>query len=380
MQLRKPQPASKRVPRGITLLELLLALGLTGVIMVVISIAIDLHLRTFNTRRANVEESQLARALLRHIAKDLRSTVWYEPIDLTGVQQISVTEEVAELLESVDGAGGALEDGGDSAPGGDTGRDDTGRDDTGGGDTGGDTGGGDMGDDTGMLDDGGLLGDMGLDMGVTENNVDIAGAIEPTSVPGLFGNQFELRVDVSYLPRADQYDMSAMNPADTGGVRDMTSDVKSVSYFLQTSDEADPAAMLSGSAISGIAGLARRQQDRAVTAWASDSGGLEAADHSGALLAPEVNYLEFRYFDGLDWYTEWDSEQMEGLPVAVEITIGMDPAGGVDPGTLDVGEQTDLAMEDTEEHKYRMVVHLPVAKPAELEEMSEMDLMGDLGI
>ena len=157
------------------------------------------------------------------------------------------------------------------------------------------------------------------------------------------------------------------------------SDVKSVSYFLQSSEEADPSAMLSGAALSGIAGLARRQQDRAVTAWASNSVGLDSTDHSGALLAPEVNYLEFRYFDGLDWYTEWDSEQMESLPVAVEITIGIDPAGGVDAATLDVGEQNDLALEDMEEHRYRMVVHLPMAKPAELE-MSEMDLMGDLGL
>jgi hypothetical protein len=221
---------------------------------------------------------------------------------------------------------------------------------------------------------------MGLETGITENNVDIAGTLEPTSVPGLFGNQFELRVDVSYLPRADQYSVAAADPTDTGGVRDVTSDVKSVSYFLQSSDEADPDTVLSGAASSGIAGLARRQQDRAVTAWASDNSGLESADPSGTLLAPEVNYLEFRYFDGLTWYTEWDSEQMESLPVAVEITIGIDPAGGVDPAKLDVGQQNELALEDIEEHRYRMVVHLPVAKPAELEEMTELDLMGDMGV
>ena len=46
----------------------------------------------------------------------------------------------------------------------------------------------------------------------------------------------------------------------------MTSDVKTVAYFLQSSEDADPSATLSGAAISGVAGLARRQQDRAVTA------------------------------------------------------------------------------------------------------------------
>jgi hypothetical protein len=196
-------------------------------------------------------------------------------------------------------------------------------------------------------------------------------------VPGLFGNQFELQVDISRLPRADEYEAAATD-ATVSQVRDIPSDVKTVAYFLQTSEEATSDEVLPGAAVSGIAGLARRVQDRAIVSFEAQGGTLDAANHSGTLLAPEVNRLEFRFYDGTSWYTEWDSEQMESLPVAVEITVGIDPAFGADPTTLDATAASDAALEESQENLYRMVVHLPVAKPAELEEMTEMDLMGDM--
>jgi len=94
-----------------------------------------------------------------------------------------------------------------------------------------------------------------------------------------------------------------------------------------------------------------------------------------------VNYLEFRYFDGLEWQIEWDSQEMGGLPVAVEITIGIDPAGGKDPETLDATEVNDLALADMSEFLYRLVVHLPAAQPTALDEESlDMGGMEGLGL
>ena len=369
---RRSRPA-----RGLSLLELMLSLALSGVVMVVISMAIDLHLRTLERGRADVERAQLARALLRHIARDLQSTVWYEPIDLNGIQNLAISTDAADLLDAVDSVqGDDANQGDDSTADGGTGG---GAESAGSGDPGGMAGGGsdDLGSDLLGGDD--LTGDLGLteESGVTENNADIAGSIEPTSVPGLFGNQYELQVDISRLPRADDYDAASSDPSATGVV-DVPSDVKTVAYFLQTSEEATSDEVLPGAAFSGIAGLARREQDRAITSWSAQDGSLDTADHSGTLLAPEVNRLEFRFFDGMSWYTEWDSEQMESLPAAVEITIGIDPAFGADPATLDARTAMDVALEESEENVYRMVVHLPAAKPAEAEEMSDMDLMGDL--
>ena len=87
---------------------------------------------------------------------------------------------------------------------------------------------------------------------------------------------------------------------------------------------------------------------------------------------PEVNYLEFRYWDGSSWYSEWDSEQMGGLPTAIEITIGIDPAAGRNPEELDVKAANELAAADMNEYMYRLTVHLPVAKPLVTDESAEM--------
>ena len=77
-----------------TLLEVLLALGLTGVVMVVISMAIHLHLITVDTRRADIEQAQVARGVLQHIAADIRNTVWYEPLDMSSLADMTAETNV----------------------------------------------------------------------------------------------------------------------------------------------------------------------------------------------------------------------------------------------------------------------------------------------
>jgi type II secretion system protein J len=44
------------------------------------------------------------------------------------------------------------------------------------------------------------------------------------------------------------------------------------------------------------------------------------------VLCRHVRALNFRYYDGLRWYEDWDStEQLDALPVAVEVTLEMEP-------------------------------------------------------
>ncbi len=61
--------------RGFTLLELLLALLISGVIFGALGMFIDLQLRTVDSTRTEVEQAHQARALLRLIADDLRCAV-----------------------------------------------------------------------------------------------------------------------------------------------------------------------------------------------------------------------------------------------------------------------------------------------------------------
>ncbi|MBC8876807.1 MAG: prepilin-type N-terminal cleavage/methylation domain-containing protein [Planctomycetes bacterium] len=339
----------KSVPRhrGVTLLELMLALALTSLVIVVIGMAIDLHLNALNIERTNVQETMVARAVLRTMANDLRNAVLYEPIDLSGVQEMVAGAD----LDSMDLGGETQEATGDRESTGDAGGS-------------GDASGMEEADAMGMEEMG-----LGLDETALSNTADIAGTLEPTGVPGLFGNQYELQVDVSHLPRVDQYE-AALSAMAEGLTPDIVSDVKTVAYFLNTDESSMVNVGMADTPMAVGSGIVRRQMDRAMTSFSAQSGTLDPSSGGGDLLAPEVNYLEFRYFDGLEWQFEWDSEEMGGLPVAVEITIGIDPTGGQDPGTLDATEANDLAMADMSEFMYRLVVHLPAAQPTALDEES----------
>jgi hypothetical protein len=334
--------------QGVTLLELLLALALTSLIVVVIGMAIDLNLNALDIERTNVRETLVARAVLRTIANDLQNAVLYEPIDLSGVQEMVAGADLGGMDLSGDAQGSSGDASGDRGSSGDSPDASSG-------------GGLDASDIAGL--------DLGLDETMSDNTLDIAGTLEPTSAPGLYGNQYELQVDVSRLPRVDQYEAALAATAE-GSVPDIVSDVKTVAYFLHTDESMPVNVGLADTPTAIGSGIVRRQMDRAKTSFSAQDGTLDPSAGGGDLLAPEVNYLEFRYFDGLEWQTEWDSEQTGGLPVAVEITIGIDPASGEDPETLDVTEASDLATADMSEFLYRLVVHLPVAQPTALDEES----------
>jgi len=67
------RPAARR--SGFTLLELILALSFTAVVLAIVSTAVSIHLRVLDRGRVEVEEAQLARALLHRVADDLRRAV-----------------------------------------------------------------------------------------------------------------------------------------------------------------------------------------------------------------------------------------------------------------------------------------------------------------
>ncbi len=64
---------------GYTLLEVILALALTVVVLGLVGVGIHVHLAVAAKSREQVEEAQLARALLQRIADDLRNAVPFQP-------------------------------------------------------------------------------------------------------------------------------------------------------------------------------------------------------------------------------------------------------------------------------------------------------------
>ena len=102
-------------------------------------------------------------------------------------------------------------------------------------------------------------------------------------------------------------------------------------------------------------GLVRQVVSRASSRWASISGDYTDSENAAQLLAPEVVAIEFAYFDGFEWFSEWDSETSGGIPMAVEIALAIQ-SPTISANDANAGLST-----------YRLVVHLPGAEPYEEE-------------
>jgi hypothetical protein len=191
-------------------------------------------------------------------------------------------------------------------------------------------------------------------------------AAAPDMVVGLYGSAGQLQFDISRLPRVDQY-QAVVSSNSQLGVVDIPSDIKTVTYFLRSSDSAaessGPVNALSGgpqpSTTGQGSGLMRRELDRAVSVWAEGNGSTSATYADAQMLAEEVTSLQFQYFDGTQWLADWNSDEAGGLPTAVEIIMA------IQPGLADAAAESDSAAPLPPAQIFRQVVHLPIAKPIE---------------
>ena len=323
-------------------MELLISLVLTGVVLVLISTAMDLHLRALDRQRATAEEGQLARSLLQRIGNDLRNAVQFSTIDM---------EEGLGGLDSgalMNLATGAIASG-------------------------------DI--DLADVNIGAMLGGGSEPEEPTSSYTpDLVSNLEPPVYPGLYGNQFEMQIDISRLPRVEEYH-SLFLRTDSYSLVDIPSDVKTVTYYIRPVNQS---VGLGSQELfqeeSGAGGLVRRHLDRAVTNFAYMNGNIDGLMREEKLLAPEVVGLQFQYFDGYQWLPEWDTEIMQGLPVAVEILLLLKSnspyqSGGV-MTTLSLADLgTDLDA-DSAVVSYRLVVRLPVGIVPEVTEDDGMESMG----
>jgi hypothetical protein len=260
-------------------LELMLSLALTAVVTVLIGSLVQNYLINQAVGRERVRQAQLSRSILNMIAEDIRTTVRYQPFDTKGLTELLSGGGIGGAQPS--GAGGGAASAGAAPPSG---------------------GAGDTAD---------------MDSGV---------AALP---PGLYGTSTSIEIDISRLPRPDEYYGQASDPV-TGSLGDLATDIKTVGYYVQalrTDGIQDPLGSLkpidgTNSTSQGTGGLVRRSVDRAITQYAYQQSQSDALMRTGQLLAPEVIAIEFQYFDGAMWQTEWDSST-QGLPRVVKITIAV---------------------------------------------------------
>jgi prepilin-type N-terminal cleavage/methylation domain-containing protein len=419
---------------GFTLLELMLALTLAAMIMVTISMAIDLHLRVLDSRRNHCERIQLARAVLGMVATDLRSTVQQSTTDFSALAAMAsealasgvVDEAVGDTSggessgestggsssggisgggTSGGGTSGGGTSGGGSTPSGSgsssgsrsgspsgsspsgsspsgsspSGSSSTGGSGTSGGTTGGTSGGtsGGMSGGTGSTGTGGTSGTADGAESESTASEDIASTEAVPPVPGLYGNQYELQIDVSRLPRVDELQRMNSNSL-TNSLQDIPSDVKTVAYYCVGNGLTSSSGVVNPRTGKTETGLVRRVMDRAVTLYASESGNLQGLQQAAEVIAPEVAGIEFQYYDGTEWLTEWNSDEMCCLPTAVRITVVLTERAEAD-GTNQAYNSTLPTMATASADQiYSLMVRLPTAKPAatSTEDASGMESLG----
>jgi len=279
------------VPRSaFTLLEVLLATGLSLVLMVAVYAALELYYRYSRVGQEEMERCQIARAVLNRMATDIRSVV-YRRNEQEGQDEANNTADSQDMI--------------------------------------------------------------------TVEVVDPDEAYLSESV-GVFGDSQTLVLHISRPQAALLVDES---DADTATA---SSDLQSVSYFLVGTESDSALQQLVASELANeesedeepATGLARLQGNRLAMTMADEEGHLQTMAEKTQLLAEEIDFLQFEYFDGTEWVDEWDTVQYGGLPKAIAITIGF-RAPEESPSLLfggTVGASTD---------QYRLVVALPLAETTE---------------
>lgn len=272
-------------PAGFTLLEAVLALGMTVLLVTAIYGAILLYVRISQDDEQKLERSRLTRALFRQISLDIQSVVFRTEEET----QAAAGEDSESSGSTVNSLAPATT----------------------------------QTDYSGTTETSGASQQIESVPATTPDD-----ALASTSL-GLIGDAQKLTLHISRPARETNYQPVLA----AGGVGVRTSDLQSITYFLADAsgsglEGAVGQRALSGSRLamtsqSGPQGLARLAGDRMAIEHADIESDIDALAEAATIIAPEVVSLAFRYFDGLNWVDEWDSLSSQRLPNAVEITIGL---------------------------------------------------------
>jgi hypothetical protein len=269
---------------GFTLIEVVLAIGLTAMVVYLLSTATELYLANVDASRTRVETAQLARTLLDQIANDLASARLAAP--------------------SAGGSGGGL--GGQQVGGASGGQ---GMPTQGSGIVGSVTGGAIGGGTPG----GGTLPMSGGGMGA------------PAQSQGVFGSAEQLRIDRSAYANWERF-ARELNPQEGASQADMPVTVR---YFFVrdnrvTTQRLAQQGVAKPYSTAAAAGLYRESIPTAAIPPDDPPLLMRDAVRNGAeveLLAPEVVEFELLYFNGTDLVDEWDPVLDRGMPRGVEIRL-----------------------------------------------------------
>ncbi len=311
-----------------TLLELMIAVGLSAILMAALYKAMDIYLALQLDSHEEISRQQVARAVLRQMTRDIQSVVF------TKQEVLPEEEEVTDIL------GIGITRSGTS---------------------------GLSGDGTSGLGGGGTA-DSGSDMSELDGNSYGTSTIDPETVSttytsGLVGTSTDLQL---FISRPDR-NLAYVSSQELTSPDQRTGDLLLVRYLLASKLGSGLGSMIADREAAGNTdgplGLARVEGDLYGLSTAVQSSEDTPQLSAARLVAREVSSLTFRYYDGGQWLEEWDSTARNELPKAIEIVITLRDEQPTE-SLLSDDEQTPYAFPET---THRMVVPLPTAEPFVME-------------
>jgi len=154
------------------------------------------------------------------------------------------------------------------------------------------------------------------------NEIRTASGNTPGYGAGLVGYKHSVSVNTLVIPDRILAEKRSLGDKEIAGQFDL----QEVRYYVgwdeeNLDEEGNPRAL----------GLVRRVSKTFNRGVFLDLGGEEEVEDEEALAvkeelyAPEIKYLDLRYFDGFTWWETWELAQGNSLPLMVRITIGFEP-------------------------------------------------------
>ena len=328
-----------------TMLELMIAVGLTSLLMIALFAAMQQYFSLQLDSNEEITRQQIARSLLRQMTRDIQSVVFVKKLanDEKSGTSTSVSEGSSSSSSSTSGSSSSTS--GSSTSGSST--------------SGTGTSGGAGSSST-------TTGSTSSSSSTLDGNSYGQSSIDPETVMttytnGLVGTATDLQLFVSRPEKSLAYVASQ----DLSSTSQRTSDLMIIRYLMAQSGGGGLASAIADKESigteSGPVGIAKLEGDLFGLSTAVETSEESPQLAASKLLAKEVSGLQFRYYDGLSWQESWDSNALNEMPKAIEITLTL--RNQEDAGDAFTGSDKDTDPYALPETTHRMVVPIPVAEP-----------------
>lgn len=300
------QPVAVHRRRALTLLEVIISVALIAMLMGAMVTFFWQVVEVRDTAAEAADRMQVARQVLARIEAELRSCIGAETIGFP-IEQPLVEEEFLEDEEDIIRTE----------------------------------------EEVVVEEEGELtaeLADLFAGAAATDPNAPLTG-----NVPLLIGNRRNITFLTARLPAEHQYEFISVDEMPPPAQHDLTQ----ASYWLwvdpeETDEDGEP-----------IIGGIMRTEKKTLNQFLVEFD--DPLDVRNDLWSPELGYLEFRYFDGVEWDTVWDVTKGNSLPQLIQVTVGFEPCTNdeLDNRDLDEYPLIDYPYGDDKVHsdRYSIIVH-----------------------